>query len=112
MKLILLMLEVGVSCSDKVIILSKNIPIVSSIVSAELARVTVKTEVDLEIKNIELSKLRFRQGSETKIDKFQNLLKIFFLFTEKMLNGARPFDLFWNIADIVAFSRFAKAFWF
>ena len=60
--------------------LSNTIFLISSNASAELARVTVKTEVDLEIKNIELSKLRFRQGSETKIDKFQNLPKILVLF--------------------------------
>ena len=46
---------------------------ISSDVSAELARVKVKTEFDLEIKNIDLTKARFREGSETKIDKSQNL---------------------------------------
>ena len=60
--------------------LSNTVNLISSNVSTELARVTVNTKVDLETKNIDLNKLRFRQGSETKIDKFQNLLKIFFLF--------------------------------
>ena len=52
--------------------------LIFSYTSAELARVTVNTEVDH--KNIGLSKRSFRLGSGTKIDKFQDLLKICFLF--------------------------------
>ena len=62
MKLILLMIEVGVGCSDKVIILSKNIPIVSSIVSAELARVQAKAEFDQEMQNKDLAGFKFKEG--------------------------------------------------
>ena len=60
--------------------MSETTDLISSHSSTELARVTVNTEVDRETKNIGLNKLRFGLGSETKIVKFQNLLKIFFLF--------------------------------
>ena len=70
--------EVGVSCSDKAIILSMNTPVISSVVSPELARVQAKVEFDLEIKKIEnqgntniidLAEFRFKEGLRTKIDK-------------------------------------------
>ena len=60
--------------------LVKATKLISSATFAELARVTVKAEVDCKTKNIGLSKCRFRLGSGTKIDKFQDLLKIFLLF--------------------------------
>ena len=56
--------EVGVSCSDKAIHLSKNTPVISSVVSAEPARVQAKVEIDLEIKKIEY------QGNTNIIDRF------------------------------------------
>ena len=48
---------------------------ISSGTSAELARVTVCADIDR--KNIGVNKSRVRLGSGTKIDKFQDLLKIF-----------------------------------
>ena len=45
--------ENGVSCYDKDINVSKNTPVISSIASAELARVQTKVEFDLEVQKIE-----------------------------------------------------------
>ena len=45
--------EVGVSCSDKAINLSENTSVLSSVVSAEPARVQANVEFDLEVQKIE-----------------------------------------------------------
>ena len=83
--------EVGVSCSDKAIILSKNTLVISSVVFPELARVQAKAEFDLEIQKIEyqrntnvidLAEFRLKKGSGTKIDKSLDLIflvKLFFM---------------------------------
>ena len=54
-------MESSVSCSDKVIILSKNIPIISSVGSAEPAKVSGQSR-NLEIQNIDLTGFKFKEG--------------------------------------------------
>ena len=76
--------------------MSETTDLISSHSSTELARVTVNTEVDRETKNIGLNKLRFGLGSETKIDKFQNLLKIF----RFRLSSETKIDKFRNLLKI------------
>ena len=68
--------EVGVSCSDKVMILSKNIPVISSVVSTERARVQAKAEFDLEMQKINLAEFKLKEGSENKIDKSLDLTSL------------------------------------
>ena len=58
--------------------LIKATDFISSGTSAELARVTVSADIDC--KNIGLNKLKVRLGSGSKIDKFQDLLRVCFLF--------------------------------
>ena len=48
------------SCNNNVISLSKNIPVLSSVFSAELARVQVKIEFDFEIQNIDLAEFNIK----------------------------------------------------
>ena len=62
--------EVNVSCNNYVISLSKNIPVIYSVVSAELARVQAQVEFDLEIQNIDLAEIKIKEGSRNKIDVF------------------------------------------
>ena len=69
---------------------------VSSDTSAELARVTINAEIEYEANNKWLNKFRFRLGSETKIDKFQNLLKIF----RFRLSSETKIDKFRNLLKI------------
>ena len=68
------------SAENNALILSDNYPEILSDIPAELARVQVK--YDLEIKELNLTKIELGKGSETKIDKSQNLtvLKVFFVF--------------------------------
>ena len=53
--------------------MSKKTPVISSVVSAEPARVQAKAEFDLEIQNIDLAEFKFIEGSRTKIDKSLDL---------------------------------------
>ena len=61
--------------------MSKKTPVISSVVSAEPARVQAKAEFDLELQKIEyqgntdvidLAEFRLKEGSGTKIDKSLN----------------------------------------
>ena len=65
-----------ISISGKDLIVTADF--ISSCTSAELAKVTVSA--DINMKNIGLNKRKIRLGSGTKIDKFQDLLKVSILF--------------------------------
>ena len=87
-------MESSVSCSDKVIILSKNIPIISSVGSAEPAKVSGQSR-NLEIQNIDLTGFKFKEGLITKIDNSLDLTfpKLCFVFTSLYFStlGAEEF---------------------
>ena len=65
--------KIGLSCRDDTVILSNFSPEISSVISAESARVQAKAKFDIEIKNINLAEFRIREGSETKVGKSPNL---------------------------------------
>ena len=75
-------MESSVSCSDKVIILSKNIPIISSVGSAEPAKVSGQSR-NLEIQNIDLTGFKFKEGLITKIDNSLDLTALITKFKVK-----------------------------
>ena len=81
--------EVSVKCSHKAINLTENNSLLSSVVSAEPARVQAKVEFDLDVQKIEyqgntnfiyLAEFKLKEGSRTKIAKSLDLTFLIKLF--------------------------------